>query len=139
MKCNNCGTDNAANESFCSGCGSPLETNQAPAASNTPPAASATAQGPVVLTLTFDGQDYPLYEGQTFLIAYEGSTVCKPDLPMKSDTVSSTPVELRVEGGVVKVKSDKAFQVTKTVESGTEIELLPGEMLLLGEAVIIGS
>lgn len=151
MKCPNCGSDNPPNEPFCLGCGTDLASVQ-PAATpangatagdsgTTSPIEATTpvAAGPLVLALRFNGQEFPLLDGGTLVIARTDTDKCTPNIAIDSDRVSSAPVEVKAENGKATVSVDArgvTIRVTKLVKPGESIELQPGEMMMLGDQVI---
>ena len=105
MQCPNCSSEVPAGELFCGACGTDVSTavpNPGTASLAAPAVASPTLvavpsptpAGPVLLTLSFDGKDFPVSEGGKVVIAREDSDKCTPDLGIAANTVSSTPVEV---------------------------------------------
>ncbi len=151
MICPNCQTTNADGEQFCGACGFELpgavpspDTDSVADASAAPDATlDLTLQNAVaVATLSYGSQNLPLSEGSRVLIAREGTDKCTPDMAIASDGVSSTPVEVTVENGVIKVRdtgSSSGMRVVKYFAPGEETEIKPGEMIMLGDNLIMVS
>jgi hypothetical protein len=94
---------------------------------------------PAVATLSYGDKDFPLHEGIKFLIAREGTDKCTPDLAIDADDVSSTPVEVTVNAGVITVRdtgTSIGTRVVKYLNPGESIEVKPGDMIMLGNQVI---
>lgn len=151
MNCPNCNTNNPADEQFCSACGTELTgaaPSPAPAPQQTvqaaalptivaaPPPAPTT---PVLVTLSVAGKDYPLSDGGKLVIARADTDKCTPDIGITADTVSSTPVEVTAQGGVVTVRdtgTSTGMRVVVYVAPGGSMEVKPGDMIMLGDQVI---
>ena len=145
MKCANCSEDNPAGEEFCKGCGVRLpeangqgQTDQTALSPTT-----TTASGPVRMTFNVGDIEYQLRDGQLLRFVRKGSDKKQDgDIELDDDTVSGSPVEIRVEGDKVIVRdtgSSGGFQKTITVNPNQEAEVEPGDMLMLGSVVIATS
>lgn len=141
MKCDNCGLDNPADQQFCAACGSELATaTEAALDSQADQPEGHTPSEPAVATLSWGDLHFPLHEGSKFSIAREGTDKCQPDLGIPSDAVSSTPVEVTVENGVVTVRdtgTSQGIRVVKYIPPGQSMTLEPGDMVMLGDVVFI--
>lgn len=149
MKCKNCGTDNAQGEQFCAGCGNPLDNANADLAT-TPVAGAIDAsvlpvepppqhQGPVITTLMYGDQGFPLFEGSVFNIARKGTDKCQPNLAIDHDGVSNAAIEVSVTNGTIKVRdtgTSKGTHIVKHLDPGTDMDVKPGEMIMVGPAFI---
>lgn len=148
MNCPNCDTPHPDGEQFCAACGSELAgAVPAPATPDftptpTPAPPTPAPSTPAIATLSYGDKDFPLYEGGKFLIARKDSSKCTPDLGIDADDVSSTPVEVSVENGVITVRdtgTSIGTRIVKYLAPGEAMEVKPGEMIMLGNNVVIVS
>ena len=147
MMCTNCSTPNDDGEQFCIACGTeltgavptPTPAPQPASGIQAPPPPPAAPTAPVIATLSIAGKDYPLTEGGKLVIARADTDKCAPDIPIAFDTVSSTPVEVTAQSGVITVRdtgTSTGMRVVKYVAPGGSMEVAPGDMIMLGDQVI---
>ncbi|OGE82376.1 MAG: hypothetical protein A3B10_02775 [Candidatus Doudnabacteria bacterium RIFCSPLOWO2_01_FULL_44_21] len=138
MVCPNCSTPVPTGEQFCPGCGTEL-TSADPTNTPTPTTDASASSQPALATLTYGATNIPLREGSKVIIAREGTDKCTPDLAINSDGVSSTPVEVSVENGVITVRdtgTSVGIRVVKYIKPGGSMTVEPGDMVMLGNEII---
>ncbi len=155
MTCPNCSTENAAGEQFCAACGTELVNEPSTLVSADPqtgtvapadvaePSLSAGLPAPksnALVFLSIGSKEFGLGDNSVLVIAREGSTKCVPDIPINSENVSSTPVEVRAKNGIVTVHdmgTSVGFRVIKYLQPGEQIEVKVGDMLMFGPEEIV--
>jgi hypothetical protein len=145
-ECTNCKTELPDDEKYCPVCGqdqseaAPQATSGTGTGTSLGDVVTSIPAGPVIATVSFGGSSFPLIEGQRLTIARKDSDRCTPDLGIDADGVSATPIEVRVENGKVVVRdtgTTHGIRVVKDLKPNNEMEVMPGEMLMLGKAGVV--